>query len=301
MLTFPTSTLFIEGPDCSGKTSLIKQIHKDTAYAWHIMDRSQFSRKVFCDLYGRNINMSENELHLEMSNLNNRYIFLMPSFNIIKKRFDKRGDDIHDVDSLNDVHRVYGKAVERIRGFPNVCIFYGAESVKKLSGRACAITQLNETSQLREISDQVFNFVRVAGGESYPLQFTLYDDGKFEEADAAILDHVSEGDYYNKIFYSLHSKIENEMDGKNEYSRKEDITSRRFVYSDNTCISFIQIAVRDRLMDFNAVIRSTDVKNIFPSDLKFLYYLASTCYDRFRKCSDRIRMRFHLNSAHIIR
>ena len=112
--------------------------------------------------------------------------------------------------------------------------------------------------------------------------------------------HKSESDYYNEIFSKLHTKISDELRGENEYKRVEDFRSRRFVYTDDTCISFIQIAIRDRVMDFHVVIRSTNVKDIFPYDIKFLYYLASTCYNRFADSCDKVRMRFNLNSAHII-
>ena len=54
-------------------------------------------------------------------------------------------------------------------------------------------------------------------------------------------------------------------------------------------------------MDFHVVIRSTEVKEIFPYDLKFLYYLASTCFNRFNDVCNGVRLRFDLNSAHIIR
>ena len=112
--------------------------------------------------------------------------------------------------------------------------------------------------------------------------------------------YPSEADYYSGIYNDLHDKINKELRGENEYSRTQDITSRRFVYASDSCISFIQVAIRNRVMDFHVVIRSSDTKNIFPHDLKFLYYLASTCYKRFVNTCSSVRMRFNLNSAHII-
>ena len=78
MLTFPTQNLFIEGPDCSGKTTLVKAIHKRTGYRWHIHDRSQISRSIFANMYHRNIQNIKSDLDLEISNLNNRFVFLLP-------------------------------------------------------------------------------------------------------------------------------------------------------------------------------------------------------------------------------
>ena len=109
-----------------------------------------------------------------------------------------------------------------------------------------------------------------------------------------------EKEYYEKIYSRFHEKVDNELLGKNEYSRVESPSSRRFVHTDNSCISFIQLSIRERVLDFHVVVRSSDVKNIFPHDLKFLYYLASTCYNKFQGEVDMARLRFNLNSAHII-
>ena len=128
----------------------------------------------------------------------------------------------------------------------------------------------------------------------------LYDDGKFEEAKKESMNYELEKEYYEKIYNKLHTKISMEMDGQNEYGRREDPSSRRFVYTDDSCISFIQLAIRNRLMDFHVVIRSSDTKKTFEHDLKFLYYLSSTCYDLFYEECDRVRLRFNLNSGHAI-
>ena len=94
--------------------------------------------------------------------------------------------------------------------------------------------------------------------------------------------------------------MSDEIFGKNEYNRTESHESRRFVYCDNRCISFIQFAIRDSVMDFNFVLRSSEVEKVFNHDLKFLYYLASTCYDMFKDHCNSARLRFNLNSAHIL-
>ena len=102
-----------------------------------------------------------------------------------------------------------------------------------------------------DIAEEVTQFVNFSGGESYPLAFTIYDDGKFENVDSNILKYEPEAEYYEKIFTSLHNKITAELDGKNEYSRREDHSSRRFVYTNDSCISFIQVTVRDDVLDFH--------------------------------------------------
>jgi hypothetical protein len=58
--------------------------------------------------------------------------------------------------------------------------------------------------------------------------------------------------------------------------------------------------VRDDVLDFHVVIRSSDVKRVFLYDIMFLYYLASTCFERFSDHCRSVRLRFNLNSAHIV-
>lgn len=297
---FPTQNLFIEGPDCSGKTTLVKNIHEFTGYKWHIHDRSQISRKIFCEMYSRTLDNLEDDLHNEIFNLNNRFICLLPDFKVIKKRFESRGDDIHDsVDDIRKVYDAFCNSFKLISGLPNVMPCFSIATPRAVEALSTVIS-IVERAMLREVSDQVYKTVEFAGGECFPLAFTLYDDGEFEEATKTSMLHKPEEKYYERIYKSLHGKISDEIMGKNEYSRCEPVSSRRFVYTDDSCISFIQVSIRNRVMDFHSVVRSSDVKNIFPHDLKFLYYLASTCYERFSKECDSIRLRFNLNSAHII-
>jgi len=300
MLIFPTKNLFIEGPDCSGKTTLVSNIHKLTRYKWHIHDRSQVSRKIFQKMYDRNLPYLCDDFHTELFNLNNRFIFLLPPFKIISERFDERGDDIHrNIDEIKNVYSNFEKEFSLISRLPNILPVLGVATPRAVEA-LCTTISLTERSMLREVSDQVLTTVSHCKGECFPLQFTLYDDGKFEEANKESMDHDPEKEYYEKIYRRLHCKIDNEILGKNEYSRVESSSSRRFIYTDDSCISFIQLSIRKRVMDFHVVIRSSDVKNVFPYDLKFLYYLASTCYKKFEESCDSARLRFNLNSAHIV-
>ena len=300
MLRFPTKNLFIEGPDCSGKTTLVKKIHEITEYKWHVHDRSQISRKIFKEMYGRNLPFSDSDLSMEVSDLNNRYILLVPDPDLILERFKERGDEIHSSKSIIDVWSRFSEASEKYFSFPNVLVYYSGDA-NAVSVNAAASINLVESSCLKSVSDYVKEFVKSTDSlESYPLQFTLFDDGEFEEASVNCMDYDLETEYYQEIYERFHNKIKRELSGQNEYNRKESFSSRRFVYADDRCISFIQCAIRERQMDFNVVIRSSDVENTFEHDLKFLYYLASTCYSVFEEHCDSVRMRFNLNSAHFV-
>ena len=301
MLRFPIQNLFIEGPDCAGKSTLIEKIHKISEYRWHIMDRSQISRKIFSALYSRDTKNIDQDLHIELSNLNNAFVFLLPSFKTIEKRFHSRGDDFHNsIDSIRQVYDSFTEKYKSISSLPNVS-HYSSESTDEVCEKLICYLDLIERPQLREISECVLSFVKASGNESYPLSFTLYDDGEFEEAKIDILNHETESEYYNEIFCTLMRKIEDELAGKNKYGRVETVRSRRFVYAGESCISFIQVANRDGMMDFHVVIRSSDTKNIFCHDLSFLYFLASECWKKIGSGCTFTRIRVNINSAHVIR
>ena len=303
MLTYPTKNLFIEGSDCSGKTTLIKQIHKDSNYLWHIMDRSQVSRSIFSNMYKRDLYNVANDLHLELSDLNNRWIFLNPDLSIVHERLKSRGDEIHDENSITAVWKMFNEASEKLKNYPNITIYsHSSDAQEIISQKIVSSLMLRERALLREVATDVRDFVLNTDSlESYPLGFSLYDDGEFEEASAESMNYESEREYYEKIYNGLHDKIKNEFNGDNVYDRKENSCSRRFVYTDDSCISFIQCSVRSGLMDFHVVIRSSNVEDTFYHDLKFLYYLASTCYSQyFSSYCSSVRIRFNLNSAHIL-
>jgi len=298
MLTFPVKNLFIEGPDCSGKTTLIKKIHKLTDYRWHITDRSQISRKIFSELYSR-VLPYDDHLHLEMCDLNNQYVILLPAWHVIEERFKRRGDELHTLESLRSVYDRFHVAASHLVRYPNVIVFQH-DDTDDIAIRVASYLDLVERPVLKELSMNVHDFVKsTKEKESLPLQFTLYEDGKFEESDSTILNHSDEGEYYQMIHSSLMKKIKNELAGENEYNRVESLSSRRFVHTDDTCISFVHLNKRDDMIDFNVVIRSSNVKDIFEHDLRFLYFLSFSCYKKIKGAS-KVRMRFNFNSAHIV-
>ena len=296
MLELPIRNLILEGPDCSGKTTLIRGIHNTSKYRWHIIDRSQISRYIFSNLYHRDIDLFD--LHLELSNLNNVFVILLPNKEIIKNRFEVRGDDIHNIHSLMEVYDVYEKNSLWLKRFPNVHL------IEEENPDPQDIVQLLRDSEQvvwEDISHKIDQFVdNTPTKEAYPFVFTVYDDGKFQQLDKEILNHSPEKKYYQNIFSSLVNKITNEMAGNNVYNRVENEFSRRFVYADSDCISFIQVANRDGVMDFHCVLRSSNIREILPYDLKFLYFLAHECYHLIGNNSRRVRFRFDLNSAHIL-
>lgn len=300
MITFPAENVFIEGPDLSGKTTLVKNIHLKTKYKWHISDRSKISRLIFAEMFGRDTVGLKKEFLYEVSNLNNRYVFILPSFKTIKERYFLRGDDIHNLESLEESYKMFQSAFVNFGRFSNVFAISSdtPERVEELSMKH--LTSVENLS-LENISSYAQTFIKVfPRKECNDLRFTIVDDCSFSEADPSILNTQGEEEYYSRIFKSIMRKIDSELLGINEYARVEGFDSRRFIYTDDTCISMIHALNREGILDIRFVCRSTDMINKFYHDLRFLYFVGSKIYEKIGNSCNTTRMHFTLNSAHII-
>lgn len=314
MITWPTNHLVLEGSDLCGKSSLYRGVHKRSMYRWNIQDRSFLSMLIYAKMYGRNTSYHAKGLWSELTNLNNRIVLLMPPEETILRRYHNRGDEIQDENSLVRLIGLF-EDHDWLASFPNVLLLDNADDgddvLEKSVSKVCGWVSAKEDPELDDISREVLRFVSVMPsgspdnlqGYESQLSFTLYDDLGFEEADPDILGDPEEGEYYRGIHKRIEDKLESEFSGKNEYGEKQDARSRRFVYSDDTCISFIQFLVRDGLLDMHVVLRSTNVVKTFPKDLRFLYYMLSSVYEDYKEFGPvrAARMRVQLNSAHLAR
>ena len=74
------------------------------------------------------------------------------------------------------------------------------------------------------------------------------------------------------------------------------------MYCNDACITMVHAVYRENLLDMHFVLRSSEVKTTFKHDLEFLYYLSSLVFEELKLDTkkDNVRMRFDLNSAHIL-
>ena len=297
---FPINTVILEGPDLSGKTSFYDKMHRLSGFRWNIQDRSALSMLIYAKLYNRDTFIEVERLNKEIKDLNNRYIILLPPWDEIARRFTERGDEIQNLVSLKKLYDLFSEATEEFESYPNVIVI---RSIDTLSYVDQVIKDLvgSEMTTVRSISKFVNDFAMANDSfEASHINLTLYDDGKFQFVNESVLNYEREREYYATIMEKVFSKIEKELSGKNEYDRKEDQTSRRFVYGDDTCISFAQFTVRNNMLDAHFVFRSSNTKDTLDYDVQFLYYLCSKVYQQLNLCGMNVRIRINFNSAHII-
>jgi len=302
MIRFPTNYLILEGPDLSGKTTFYNELHKASGYKWNIQDRSYLSMIIHANQYGRDCSVYNENYNLELLNLNNRFVIMLPDFNDIVIRYSMRGDEIQSLDNIRSLYQDFKTHANKVQNLPNVMVLNTSDLLSNITR---VYEQLNfiESANLPTIARYVKSYASNSSGfEATPLSFTIYDDGSFEDARPDVMNHEKEREYYSEILSGVLKKIRDERTGLNPYGKPQTKNSRRFIYCNTECISLIHASYRDTILDVHFVLRSSEVKTTFENDLEFLYYLTKMIYEELELESkkDAVRMRFNLNSAHIL-
>ena len=276
----------LEGPDCCGKSTLFSNIHRATGYRWNMQDRSHLS--AVC--YARQFNRGEDrvarwrrELDSFLLDLNNRLVVLLPAFQVIAQRFEARGDEVQDIESLRVLHGIFEEEINRIGPRPNVLVIRDALGPVELSSNCVQwlirpehLTLLGVASEVRRLAESV------PGREARSCRFQIsVDTDEFSVVDAAPMRHVPEEVYYSRILASVLQNIEDELAGRNEYCSKQDpYTTRRFIFTQDSCISLVHTMLRGSELNMRVYCRSSNTEDTFHHDLQFIYYLYSRVFSR---------------------
>ena len=298
----PIDYIFIEGPDCSGKTTLYEMIHKETGYKWNIQDRSALSMLIHAKYYGRDTFNHIEQLKRELHNLNNQLIICLPEWKVIVDRFQKRGDPIQNIHSLQKIYNLFQEAADEFGNYPNVTVIGKVVDQQLVKGLVNRYHEI-ENDSMCNLSNAATQMAALkSGNEVLGLNFVHYDTGDFSDVNKSMLSYHKEKEYYQKIEYAVFDKIKAEMRGENEYERQEGLDSRRYIYTDNSCISLAHFLVRDGHMDAKFFLRSSNVKDTLTYDLNFIKHLTAEVF-RYFKCDRQgnyCKIEVKINSGHVI-
>ncbi len=301
----PINYIFIEGPDCSGKTTLYEMIHKASGYHWNIQDRSALSMLIHAKYYGRDTFRHVEQLKRELYNLNNQLIICLPDWDVIVKRFTKRGDPIQNLSSLRKLYNLFFEATEEFQHYPNVTVIRSVVD-KPLVHSLVNQYRAFERKSVHHLRDSMLQMLGTSAANRFQevvgFNFVHYDTGDFSDINKDMLVYEKEKDYYERIEKAMFKTIGDELNGDNPYGRKEDLHSRRFIYTDDSCIATCHFLIRDDHMDARFYLRSSNVKDTVHYDLNFLKHLTSEVF-RYFKCDregNYCKMEFTVGSGHII-
>jgi len=299
----PINQITLEGPDLSGKTTLYQKIHEKSGYHWIIQDRSALSSVVYARLYGRNDYFHVEALKQELSNLNNIIILLLPSWNIIAKRFQKRGDEIQNLVSLKKVYDLFSEAADEFENYPNVILIKSEVDDNMVSYIVHQLRSHFERKPYHEYAD----FFKIAAAssdnlEKVGLNLTHYDNGMFDDVSEEMLRYEKEKVYYDKIRRTLLRKIEDEIAGCNEYNRPETYESRRFIYTDDSCLSLCHFMLRNEFLYGEFYLRSSNTKETLSYDMNFIKALTRDVFSKLSEFSDikMCKLSLKIGSGHIL-
>lgn len=291
--------VFIEGPDCSGKTTVINKIHKHTNYRYHMFDRSRMSKHIFSWLYNRENKNIDSKLFLEeMSDLSNLYIVLLPGIDIVTERFKHRGDEIHDLKGINSVYQAFEDHVEYSISSPNVVV------IRETDRQWIDVLKAIESYESKKEFNLIRNFVNNSfKKESISLRTTELGLLSGLEFDKKCMNFEKEKEYYEKIKNDFIKKFNNEVSGNNEYNRKEQVDSRRFIFVSDTCISSMHAIIRDETIHFNAYMRSSNVDQV-EYDYNFIKNMIIVFNDlvlkKYKKQCKYYKFNLSFGSAHVV-
>lgn len=298
-MRFRTEKLILEGPDLTGKTSLYESLHKLTNFRWNIQDRSALSMVCYARQYERFEKDLRRDLYKELTNLNNRFVILMPPIKVLLDRLDNRGDEVQNENSLVDLYDIFSKEVEKICGLPNVLVLRDVMSKEETTITVAKWLEGIDACTSSLVGDHIKQFVESAPGDEHVLNLEV--SGKIQrDYDVSIMKNPLEGNYYKKIERDFENIIEKEMDGINEYNIPQGMSSRRFYYSSDSCISSLHFKPRKELLEFICTFRSTNAQKNGKIDFQFLEYLVHRMSeDYFLNCSN-YRINLSMNSAHLV-
>ena len=299
----PVNQITLEGPDLSGKTTLYQKIHEKSGYHWIIQDRSALSSVVYARLYGRNDYFHVEALKQELSNLNNIIILLLPNWNIIAKRFQKRGDEIQNLVSLKKVYDLFSEAADEFENYPNVILIKSEVDDNMVNYIVHQLRSHFERKPYHEYAD----FFKIAAAssdnlEKVGLNLTHYDNGMFDDVSEEMLRYEKEKVYYDKIRRNLLRKIEDEIAGCNEYNRPETYESRRFIYTDDSCLSLCHFMLRNEFLYGEFYLRSSNTKETLSYDMNFIKALTRDVFSKLSEFSDikMCKLSLKIGSGHIL-
>lgn len=298
----PINQIILEGPDLSGKTTLYNRLHKKSGYEWNIQDRSSLSMLVYARLYGRDEYFHVESLKAELSNLNNVILLLIPPWELIAQRFEKRGDELQNFASLKRVYNLFSEAATELENYPNVMTIRAEVDDSMIDDIILNLKRF-ETKKYHE---QAEAFMIAAACdknlEKIGLRLTHYDSGSFNDVSEDMLTYEKEVAYYQDIRQKMLRKIFDEIDGKNEYFRKETHESRRFIYSDQSCLSLCHFSLRNEFLYGEFYLRSSNTKETLRYDMNFLKSLARDVFSKLSEYSDikMCKLDLKIGSSHIL-
>jgi len=288
----------IEGPDCSGKTTMFNRLHQETNFKYNIQDRSTMSMYVYACLYNRSDrDMWFNRIINDLSQLDTLYVVLLPHEDVILERLAQRGDECQDASSIIKVRSLFNNLIKcKFGSFPNVLCLEETDLNKNIAFTLDFIKSRNKMPGQDLIKALVIN-----SGQNEIVDVQCKERIDVSSIDYSVLDFPQEKEYYEKITEKLENKIFKEFSGLNGHNIPQKHDTRRIIYTGNSCISFIHALFRDNVLNISVTLRSSNVIQTLWADYEFLKILSLKIANEMSLPeSVAVDLTVNIRSAHII-
>lgn len=291
--------IVLEGADCSGKTTLYETLHGDTNYRYNIHDRSNLSMYIYSDFYGRkDSNKWYNNFWKDIKSLSTLYVILVPKDEVIVNRINSRGDEKQTVESVLELNKKFRNLAKFYfrNMFPNILVvdIYKDTLTSEISdlvmNRLHALENSNPADLIRDI---VFSSGRNELTDISSKEITFSKDNNTRPISWDILEYPPEKEYYAKVRNDVITNIERIL------MSNQTLASRRFIYSDDSCISLIHTLFRENVIDVNVTMRSSNVSKTLWADYEFLRIICLDISNALGIQTSDIMLTLNIRSAHI--
>ena len=285
-----TRQVILEGCDLSGKTTFYNDFHRATGFHYDVRDRGPISREVYPQVFNRDNSHERGELHRFLDDLNNVIVLLMPDWSTVAARFASRGDMMHNPGTLRRTWEEFNRRSLALQNHPSVIVCRenpDPEIIRDVISSREAVT----TKRLSEYVER--SLTSTGRNESLDSRFDLVLFPSDDPGSAA-LQVAGEEEYYSALERDFLERI------RAEVSQGQTATSRRFVATNPSCISYVRFIHRHDADFLDVTCRSTNVPKNLKIDLDALIHLGFRAQSELGISSRSIKMRVSLNCAHIV-
>ena len=288
-MKMPTRQVILEGCDLSGKSTLYAKLHKATKFRYDIRDRGRLSRLVYSTMYDRNLDYERSEFYRFLDNLNHRVVLMALPWDTISARYDVRGDELHDRDSLLRTWNEFNGHALALSDHPSFLVRDADADPNEIA----ATIDASEIVTSAEVAARAQKALETTGrNESLNLCFELTVSPS-DDPGPESLAVPGEEHYYEGIYKDLLMRAHTETEGG------QTETSRRFVTANPSCISYVRFIRRAEGDTVDMICRSTNVPKNLKIDLDAIIHIAFKVQDILGDRKD-FTLRVNLHCGHIV-
>lgn len=284
------------GCDKTGKSTLIRKLHKATHYKYPILDRFTESSIVYGLHNNRKLDY-EKYFELEKYLLEEvLLVYIEANKDDIGNRMKIHNEKDIKIDEIEKIKKLYEDYLNE------TCFNYIVINTSAHDEKACIeiiknkikeIEKEDGLAQVNRLIETIMNCGEKVNNTTELRNINYnFKNIKFKRL-KYFTNTKQEKYYYDRIYYSLRHIINAQM---TEYH--QNIYSRKYIFTSNECINSFHVLFRNDILECYIAIRSSDVLQILPLDIYYSYQIAKKINKEYFKAK-KIKLNFKIASAHV--